>query len=77
MLLSAEPGEKPKVADLAIPTTKFLTSIDPDDDREEEGGHHRDNNNHHDHGSDDAPSPDLLELLGCQVVVHPRILADS
>ena len=34
MLLSAEPGEKPKVSDLAIPTTEFLTAIDPEDDRD-------------------------------------------
>ncbi len=33
MLLSAEPGTKPNVKDLAIPTSKFLRSIDPDDDR--------------------------------------------
>jgi predicted RND superfamily exporter protein len=33
MLLSAEPGTKPKLRDLAIPTREFLTSIDPDDDR--------------------------------------------
>ncbi len=33
MLLSAEPGEKPTVKDLYIPTTDKLRSIDPDDDR--------------------------------------------
>ncbi|MET0028737.1 MAG: MMPL family transporter [Candidatus Thiodiazotropha sp.] len=33
MLLSAEPGEKPTVKDLYIPTTAKLRSIDPDDDR--------------------------------------------
>lgn len=34
MLLTAEPGEKPKLEDLAIPTGEFLRSIDPDDDRD-------------------------------------------
>ncbi len=34
MLLTAEPGEKPKVSDLRIPTRQYLTSIDPDDDRD-------------------------------------------
>ncbi|MEJ1462122.1 MAG: MMPL family transporter [Candidatus Sedimenticola sp. (ex Thyasira tokunagai)] len=33
MLLTAEPGEKPAIKDLRIPTTKYLTDIDPDDDR--------------------------------------------
>ncbi|MES9883048.1 MAG: MMPL family transporter, partial [Sedimenticola sp.] len=33
MLLMAEPGEKPVVKDLRVPTTKYLTDIDPDDDR--------------------------------------------
>ncbi|MET0090807.1 MAG: MMPL family transporter [Candidatus Thiodiazotropha sp.] len=33
MFLSAEPGEKPTVKDLYIPTTAKLRSIDPDDDR--------------------------------------------
>jgi predicted RND superfamily exporter protein len=34
MLLAAEPGEKPSLDDLAIPTEEFLKSIDPDDDRD-------------------------------------------
>ncbi len=34
MLLSAEPGETPKLSDLAVPTEEFLKSIDPDDDRD-------------------------------------------
>jgi len=34
MLLTAEPGEKPVVRDLAIPTPEYLTAIDPDDDRD-------------------------------------------
>ncbi|MES9903796.1 MAG: MMPL family transporter [Sedimenticola sp.] len=33
MLLTAEPGEKPAIKDLRVPTTKYLTDIDPDDDR--------------------------------------------
>jgi predicted RND superfamily exporter protein len=33
MLLTAEPGEKPALSDLAIPTREYLTGIDPDDDR--------------------------------------------
>ena len=37
MLLSAEPGEKPALKDLAIPSREFLTSIDPDDDRDPNG----------------------------------------
>jgi len=37
MLLSAEPGEKPAIKDLAIPSYEFLTSIDPDDDRDPNG----------------------------------------
>lgn len=34
MLLSAEGGEKPNVSDLRVPTTEYLTGIDPDDDRD-------------------------------------------
>lgn len=34
MLLAADPGEKPSLDDLAIPTTEHLQSIDPDDDRD-------------------------------------------
>jgi uncharacterized protein len=34
MLLTAEPGEKPQLKDLAIPTKAYLTAIDPDDDRD-------------------------------------------
>ncbi len=34
MLLTPEPGEPTKVSDLRIPTTAYLTSIDPDDDRD-------------------------------------------
>jgi len=34
MLLTAEPGTKPNVRDLAIPTREYLTSINPDDDRD-------------------------------------------
>ncbi|HDK38346.1 MAG TPA: transporter, partial [Thiolapillus brandeum] len=37
MLLAAEPGVKPDVKDLAIPSREFLTSIDPDDDRDPDG----------------------------------------
>lgn len=37
MLLSAEPGETPSESDLAIPTTEYLTGIDPDDDRDPHG----------------------------------------
>ena len=37
MLLTAEPGEKPIIRDLAIPTREYLTSIDPDDDRDPQG----------------------------------------
>lgn len=37
MLLSAEPGEKPALKDLAIPSREFLTAIDPDDDRDPDG----------------------------------------
>ncbi len=37
MLLSAEPGDKPALKDLAIPSKAFLTSIDPDDDRDPNG----------------------------------------
>ena len=37
MLLSAEPGVKPDVKDLAIPSRAFLTAIDPDDDRDPDG----------------------------------------
>ncbi|MEJ2591375.1 MAG: MMPL family transporter [Candidatus Thiodiazotropha sp.] len=33
MLLTAEPGQQPKVRDLYIPTTDKLRSINPDDDR--------------------------------------------
>ena len=33
MLLTAEPGTKPKLSDLAIPTREYLTNINPDDDR--------------------------------------------
>jgi len=34
MLLMAEPGTKPNVKDLAIPTREYLTAIDPDDTRD-------------------------------------------
>jgi len=34
MLLTAEPGEKPIIRDLAIPSREYLTSIDPEDDRD-------------------------------------------
>ncbi len=34
MLLMAEPGTKPNVKDLAIPTREYLTSVDPDDTRD-------------------------------------------
>ncbi len=37
MLLAAEPGTKPNVKDLAIPSKAYLTSIDPDDDRDPDG----------------------------------------
>lgn len=37
MLMSAEPGEKPHVKDLAIPSEKFLKSINPDDPRNPDG----------------------------------------
>ncbi|MEJ2426949.1 MAG: MMPL family transporter [Candidatus Thiodiazotropha sp.] len=37
MLLSAEPGEKPNVKDLYIPTSTKLRSIDPEDDRDGNG----------------------------------------
>ncbi len=37
MLLSAEPGTQPDLKDLAIPTTAYLTAIDPDDDRDPDG----------------------------------------
>ena len=37
MLMSAEPGEKPDIKNLAVPSRKFLTSIDPDDDRDPDG----------------------------------------
>ncbi len=37
MLLSAEPGTQPDLKDLAIPTTAYLTGIDPDDDRSPDG----------------------------------------
>ena len=37
MLLTAEPGEKPIIRDLAIPTREHLASIDPDDDRDPDG----------------------------------------
>lgn len=37
MLLSAEPGTKPLIKDLAVPSRAFLTSIDPDDDRDPNG----------------------------------------
>lgn len=37
MLLTAEPGTKPNVKDLAIPSKAFLTGIDPDDDRDPDG----------------------------------------
>jgi predicted RND superfamily exporter protein len=33
MLLTAEPGERPDIKDLYIPTSKKLRSIDPEDDR--------------------------------------------
>lgn len=33
MLLTAEPGTKPIIRDLAIPSKEYLHSIDPDDDR--------------------------------------------
>ncbi len=33
MLLTAEPGTKPRLSDLAIPTREYLTNINPDDDR--------------------------------------------
>lgn len=34
MLLAAEPGERPRISDLRIPTLAYLTSMDPDDDRD-------------------------------------------
>jgi len=34
MLLTAEPGEKPRLQDLRIPTKAYLTAIDPNDDRD-------------------------------------------
>ena len=34
MLLTAEPGTKPKLSDLAIPTKEYLHAIDPEDDRD-------------------------------------------
>jgi predicted RND superfamily exporter protein len=37
MLLSAEPGDKPAIKDLAVPSKAFLTGIDPDDDRDPNG----------------------------------------
>ncbi|WP_456379664.1 efflux RND transporter permease subunit [Thiolapillus sp.] len=37
MLLSTEPGVKPDINDLAIPSREFLASIDPDDDRDPDG----------------------------------------
>lgn len=33
MLLAAEPGEKPAISDLAVPSEAYLKAIDPDDDR--------------------------------------------
>lgn len=33
MLLAVDPGEQPKLSDLAIPTREHLTAIDPEDDR--------------------------------------------
>ncbi len=33
MLLTTEPGEKTNLADLRVPTKKYLTDINPDDDR--------------------------------------------
>ena len=32
-LLVTEPGQQPKIRDLAVPNREYLTSIDPDDDR--------------------------------------------
>ncbi|PVV23887.1 MAG: transporter, partial [gamma proteobacterium symbiont of Ctena orbiculata] len=37
MLLTAEPGEQPDIADLYIPTSEKLRSIDPEDDRSGDG----------------------------------------
>ena len=37
MLLTAEPGEKPDLKDLFIPTRENLTAIDPEDDRDPDG----------------------------------------
>jgi predicted RND superfamily exporter protein len=37
MLLTAEPGEKPQLRDLFVPTKENLTAIDPDDDRDPDG----------------------------------------
>lgn len=34
MLLAAEPGERPRISDLRIPTSDDLKSTDPDDDRD-------------------------------------------
>jgi uncharacterized protein len=34
MLLAADPGQKPKYRDFAVPTTAYLRSIDPNDDRD-------------------------------------------
>ncbi len=34
MLLTAEPGTKPKLSDLAIPSKEYLHAINPDDDRD-------------------------------------------
>jgi len=34
MLLTAEPGERPRLSDLRIPTGAYLKSMDPDDDRD-------------------------------------------
>ncbi|PUD98110.1 MAG: hypothetical protein C3L25_13585 [Candidatus Sedimenticola endophacoides] len=33
MLLTADPGERPDIKDLRVPTREYLTAIDPDDDR--------------------------------------------
>ncbi|MCB1866380.1 MAG: MMPL family transporter [Chromatiales bacterium] len=37
MLLAAEPGEKPQLRDLAIPTLEHLRKLNPDDDRSPDG----------------------------------------
>lgn len=34
MLLAAEPGERPRLSDLRIPTLAYLRAMDPDDDRD-------------------------------------------